>query len=46
MSPRGEGRATFRVTAAGPPHRLPIAADLTIGDMPFGQQAEALVTVT
>jgi glyoxylase-like metal-dependent hydrolase (beta-lactamase superfamily II) len=46
LGPRGEGRATFRVVAAGPAGRVPIAADLDVGDVPFGQQAEALVTVT
>jgi glyoxylase-like metal-dependent hydrolase (beta-lactamase superfamily II) len=40
------GRVTFAVVAAGPPRRVPIAADVTIGETPFGQQAEALVTVT
>jgi glyoxylase-like metal-dependent hydrolase (beta-lactamase superfamily II) len=46
LEPRAEGRATFRVVPAGPPGRVPIAADLTIGDVQLGQQAEALVTVT
>jgi glyoxylase-like metal-dependent hydrolase (beta-lactamase superfamily II) len=46
LEPRGDGRATFRVVPAGPPRRVPIAADVTIGDVQFGQQAEALVTVT
>jgi glyoxylase-like metal-dependent hydrolase (beta-lactamase superfamily II) len=46
LEPRGEGRVTFRVTPDGAPGRVPIAADLTIGDVQFGQQAEALVTVT
>jgi uncharacterized protein (DUF58 family) len=46
LEPRGEGRVTFRVTPDGAPGRVPIAADLTIGDAQFGQQAEALVTVT
>jgi glyoxylase-like metal-dependent hydrolase (beta-lactamase superfamily II) len=43
---RGEGRASFRVVTAGPARRVPIAADLAVGDTRFGQQAEALVTVT
>jgi glyoxylase-like metal-dependent hydrolase (beta-lactamase superfamily II) len=46
LAPLGEGRATFRVVPAGTPGRVPIAADLTVGAVPFGQQAEALVTVT
>jgi glyoxylase-like metal-dependent hydrolase (beta-lactamase superfamily II) len=46
LEPHGEARARFRLVPAGPPGRMPIAADLTIGDVPFGQQAEALVTVT
>jgi len=40
------GRVTFAVVAAAPAHRVPVAADVTIGDTLFGQQAEALVTVT
>jgi hypothetical protein len=35
----------FRVVPTAPAGRVPIAADLTIGDVPFGGQAEALVTV-
>jgi hypothetical protein len=46
LDPRGEARAAFRVVPQGPPRRVPIAADLTVGDTEFGQQAEALVTVT
>jgi hypothetical protein len=46
LTPRGEGRAAFRVVPTGPPGRVPIAADLTVGAVMFGQQAEALVTVT
>ncbi|HVV56988.1 MAG TPA: MBL fold metallo-hydrolase [Gaiellaceae bacterium] len=45
VPPLGEATLTFRVVAAGPPRRVPVAADLTVGDTPFGQQAEALVTV-
>jgi glyoxylase-like metal-dependent hydrolase (beta-lactamase superfamily II) len=46
LEPRGEERATFRVVPTGPAGRVPIAAEVTVGDVPFGQQAEALVTVT
>jgi glyoxylase-like metal-dependent hydrolase (beta-lactamase superfamily II) len=46
LEPRAEERATFRVVPAGPARRVPIAAELTVGDVSFGQQAEALVTVT
>jgi glyoxylase-like metal-dependent hydrolase (beta-lactamase superfamily II) len=46
LEPRGEGRAAFSVVAAGSPGRVPVAADLTVGDVRFGQQAEVLVTVT
>jgi glyoxylase-like metal-dependent hydrolase (beta-lactamase superfamily II) len=46
LGARAEGRAAFRVVPTGPCGRVPIAADVTIGEVPFGQQAEALVTVT
>jgi glyoxylase-like metal-dependent hydrolase (beta-lactamase superfamily II) len=46
LEPRSEERATFRVVSAGPAGRVPVAAELTFGGVPFGQQAEALVTVT
>jgi glyoxylase-like metal-dependent hydrolase (beta-lactamase superfamily II) len=46
LAPRGEGCVGFRVVPAGPPRRVPIAADVTVGGTRFGQQAEALVTVT
>jgi glyoxylase-like metal-dependent hydrolase (beta-lactamase superfamily II) len=46
LESRDEARATFSVVPAGPAGRRPVAADLTFGDVPFGQQAEALVTVT
>jgi glyoxylase-like metal-dependent hydrolase (beta-lactamase superfamily II) len=42
----GEGRATFQVTPAGPPGLGIVAADLTVDGQKFGEQAEALVTVT
>ncbi|HEX7084357.1 MAG TPA: MBL fold metallo-hydrolase [Gaiellaceae bacterium] len=45
VPPLGEATVGFRVTPAGPPRRVPVAADLTVGETPFGQQAEALVTV-
>jgi glyoxylase-like metal-dependent hydrolase (beta-lactamase superfamily II) len=43
LSPRGEGEASFRVQVST---TGPLAADVTIGDTRFGQQAEAVVTVT
>jgi len=42
----GEASAAFRVTPEGPPRRVPVAADVTVGDVRFGESAEALVTVT
>jgi hypothetical protein len=33
------------VPAGGPVRRARVAADLTVGDARFGQQAEALVSV-
>jgi glyoxylase-like metal-dependent hydrolase (beta-lactamase superfamily II) len=45
----GHGEATLRFTVspngAGPVSRARVGADLTVGDRPFGQQAEALVNV-
>jgi glyoxylase-like metal-dependent hydrolase (beta-lactamase superfamily II) len=46
LAPRGDAPAVFRIEAAGPARRVPVAADVTIGETAFGQQAEALVTVT
>ncbi|HWE80717.1 MAG TPA: MBL fold metallo-hydrolase [Gaiellaceae bacterium] len=46
LEPHGTGLARFRVTVGGPVRRVAIAADVTVGDVPFGQQAEALVSVT
>ena len=40
LEPSGEAAVTFTVTSAGP-RRL--AAELTVGETRFGQQAEALV---
>jgi glyoxylase-like metal-dependent hydrolase (beta-lactamase superfamily II) len=45
VAARGRGAATFRVSPAPATRRVAIAADVTIGDTPFGQQAEAVVTV-
>ncbi len=43
---RSERRLEFRVVAGREPvRRARVAADLTVGDVRFGQQAEALVTV-
>ena len=39
----GEASTSFRVTAAAPGLRARVAADVTFGDVRFGQQAEALV---
>ena len=41
----GEATLRFRVTPDGPAARARVAADVTVDDVPFGQQAEALVTV-
>jgi glyoxylase-like metal-dependent hydrolase (beta-lactamase superfamily II) len=45
----GHGEATLRFTVspngAGPVARARLGVDLTVGDVPFGQQAEALVNV-
>jgi glyoxylase-like metal-dependent hydrolase (beta-lactamase superfamily II) len=42
-----EATVAFRVVPGGAPvRRARVAADLTVGDMRFGQQAEALVDVT
>jgi glyoxylase-like metal-dependent hydrolase (beta-lactamase superfamily II) len=46
LEPRAEARAAFRIVPVGPPGRVPIAADLIVGDVHLGEQAEALVTVT
>jgi glyoxylase-like metal-dependent hydrolase (beta-lactamase superfamily II) len=45
LEPHGEGMARFRVTAGGAPGRVPVAADVTIGELVLGLHAEALVTV-
>lgn len=47
LPPRGSGEAAFEVhpPAVGTVRRARIGADLTIGGVRFGQQAEALVTV-
>jgi glyoxylase-like metal-dependent hydrolase (beta-lactamase superfamily II) len=45
LPPHGEGVARFRVSARRRVRRARVAADLTVGDVPFGQQAEALVDV-
>jgi hypothetical protein len=46
LSGHGEAAATFQVTVAGPPGLGVVAADLTVDGQRFGEQAEALVTVT
>jgi hypothetical protein len=40
------GTAAFTLRVGAEPGRVPIAADLTVGETAFGQQAEALVTVS
>jgi glyoxylase-like metal-dependent hydrolase (beta-lactamase superfamily II) len=46
VPPRGEARVQFRVrTSGGRVRRARVAADLTVGTVAFGQQAEALVDV-
>jgi len=45
LEPGGLGRADFEVHVAGGARVVAVAADLTIGEARFGQQAEALVTV-
>jgi glyoxylase-like metal-dependent hydrolase (beta-lactamase superfamily II) len=45
LEPAGLGRAAFQVHVGGDTGVVPVAAELTIGDTRFGQQAEALVTV-
>jgi len=40
LEPRGEAEVTFTVEATG---RGVLAADLTVGETPFGQQAEAML---
>jgi glyoxylase-like metal-dependent hydrolase (beta-lactamase superfamily II) len=45
LAPRGEAVVRFAVAAGGPARRARVAADVTVGGTPFGQQAEALVDV-
>jgi hypothetical protein len=45
LDPRGEATVRFRARAGAPAVRARVAADLTVADVPFGQQAEALVEV-
>ena len=47
LEAHAEATVVFRLTPAGDSvRRARVAADLTVGDTPFGQQAEALVTVS
>jgi glyoxylase-like metal-dependent hydrolase (beta-lactamase superfamily II) len=47
LQPKGMGVASFVIVAPpGKQRRARLAADVSIGDRAFGQQAEALVTVT
>ena len=43
--PRAEVSGTLTIRPAGACRRQPIAAELLVGDLSFGQVAEALVTV-
>jgi glyoxylase-like metal-dependent hydrolase (beta-lactamase superfamily II) len=45
LDAHAEALLRFRVVVGGPARRARVAADLTVGDVPFGQQAEALVDV-
>jgi glyoxylase-like metal-dependent hydrolase (beta-lactamase superfamily II) len=45
LLPHGEATVRFRVGAGEPALNARVAADLTVGAVPFGQQAEALVDV-
>jgi glyoxylase-like metal-dependent hydrolase (beta-lactamase superfamily II) len=45
LAEHGESAVRFRVVAGGAVLRARVAADLTVDGTPFGQQAEALVTV-
>jgi glyoxylase-like metal-dependent hydrolase (beta-lactamase superfamily II) len=45
LAPRGETVLRFAVAAGEPVRRARVAADVTVGGRPFGQQAEALVDV-
>ena len=46
LSPHGEGTVRFVVHAAAEPvRRARLAADLTVGEVRFGEQAEALIDV-
>jgi hypothetical protein len=46
LMPHGEGTVRFVVrVSAEPARRARVAADLTVGDVRFGEQAEALIDV-
>ncbi|HET7138218.1 MAG TPA: MBL fold metallo-hydrolase [Gaiellaceae bacterium] len=45
LEPHGEATVVFRVTAGREHGRVPVAADVTIGELVLGLHAEALVTV-
>jgi glyoxylase-like metal-dependent hydrolase (beta-lactamase superfamily II) len=44
LGERAEATVRFEVMPSGPAYRARVAADVTVDDVPFGQQAEALVT--
>lgn len=45
LEPHGEATLAFRVTVGAAAARVPVAADVTIGELALGLHAEALVTV-
>jgi glyoxylase-like metal-dependent hydrolase (beta-lactamase superfamily II) len=45
LEPHGEAALSFRLRAGEAPGRVPVAADVTIGELALGLHAEALVTV-
>ena len=45
LAPQSEETVRFALTAGAPGQRARVAADLTVGETRFGQQAEALVDV-
>jgi hypothetical protein len=45
LAAHGEATVRFHVTPGRPARRARVAVDLTVGGVPFGQQAEALVDV-
>lgn len=46
LAPHGEARVVLTAVAGGAERRARVAADVTVGELRLGQQAEALVDVT